>query len=227
MPAQKLYEHAEHWEDELAAVQGVIESASTTVRLVIEPGAHAAESLRTARAGLALQGCRIDAVVANRLLPTGSADPFLAALSGRQQATLKEIHEEYAQGAATVRELPHLGRDIQGPDDVAELAGWEALVPEAPEAAGAEGRAPDPWTVEDRLAEDGVLLWLLPLPGARREGLDLVRRGDELIVSVRPFRRVLPLPSALRRCAVSGAGLRDGVLRVRFTPDPALWPKSL
>ncbi|MFE7118315.1 ArsA family ATPase [Streptomyces sp. NPDC057654] len=226
MPAQKLYEHAEHWENELAAVQGVIESAATTVRLVLEPGAHAADSLRAARAGLALQGCRIDAVVANRLLPTGSADPFLAALSGRQQAALKDLHEEAtksAAGGAAVCELPHLGRDIQGPDDVAELGGPDALLPEA---VGAEGRAPDPWTVEDRLADDGVLVWLLPLPGARREGLDLVRRGDELIVSVSPFRRVLPLPSALRRCSVSGAGLRDGVLRVRFTPDPALWPKS-
>ncbi|MEV0281054.1 ArsA-related P-loop ATPase [Streptomyces sp. NPDC050610] len=234
MPAQKLYEHAEHWERELAAVQGVIESASTTVRLVVEPGAHAAEALRAARAGLALQGCRIDAVVANRLLPTGSADPFLAALSGRQQTALKEIHEEYGQAAATVCELPHLGRDIQGPDDAAELAGRcvttaggaSAAPGLAPGTAGPDDRAADPWTVEDRLSEDGVLVWLLPLPGARREGLDLVRRGDELIVSVSPFRRVLPLPSALRRCTVSGAGLRDGVLRVRFTPDPALWPKS-
>ncbi|MFH8980247.1 ArsA family ATPase [Streptomyces varsoviensis] len=238
MPAQRLYEHAEHWDGELAAVQGIVESAATTVRLVVEPGAHAAESLRAARAGLALQGCRVDAVVANRLLPTGSADPFLAALSGRQQTALKEIHEaaeEYAHGTAARCELPHLGRDIQGPDDVAELAGRcvtaagddaaRALVPEA--RAAREGRAPDPWSVEDRLAEDGVLLWLLPLPGARRDGLDLVRRGDELIVSVGPFRRVLPLPSALRRCAVSGAGLRDGVLRVRFTPDPDLWPKGL
>ncbi|MEV0265974.1 ArsA-related P-loop ATPase [Streptomyces sp. NPDC050617] len=223
MPAQKLYEHAEYAEHELAAVQGVIESAATTVRLVLEPGAHAADALRAARAGLALQGCRVDSVVANRLLPTGSADPFLAALSGRQQTALKEIHEEYANAATAVRELPHLGRDIQGPDDMAELGGFEALglVPET-----RHGRAADPWTVEDRLADDGVLVWLLPLPGARREGLDLIRRGDELIVSVSPFRRVLPLPSALRRCSVSGAGLRDGVLRVRFTPDPALWPKS-
>ncbi|MEU2208153.1 ArsA family ATPase, partial [Streptomyces hygroscopicus] len=99
-------------------------------------------------------------------------------------------------------------------------------------AVGAPGArpdrpAPDPWTVEDRLADDGVLLWRLPLPGADRDGLGLVRRGDELIVTVGPFHRVLPLPSALRRCTVSGAGLREGWLQVRFTPDPDLWPKRL
>ncbi|WP_445517130.1 ArsA family ATPase [Streptomyces sp. NEAU-174] len=264
MPAQKLYETAERWERELAAVQGVIESEATTVRLVVEPGPLADRALRTARAGLALHGCRVEAVVANRLLPTGTSDPWLAALSGQQQDALKELYEQWAP-AVPVHELPHLGRDPHGlgdphpgephpgephpadshagdrrpadsrsaephsgdgvrraPADLADLArvvGAPAARPDRP--------APDPWTVEDRLAEDGVLLWRLPLPGADRDGLSLVRRGDELIVTVAPFHRVLPLPSALRRCTVSGAGLRDGWLQVRFTPDPDLWPKRL
>ena len=68
-------------------------------------------------------------------------------------------------------------------------------------------------------------MWLLPLPGATRDRLDLVRRGDELVVDAAGFRRIMPLPSALRRCTVAGAALRDGALRVRFAPDPALWPR--
>ncbi|ASQ94119.1 ArsA-related P-loop ATPase [Streptomyces sp. 11-1-2] len=242
MPAQKLYETAERWERELAAVQGVIESEATTVRLVVEPGPLADRALRTARAGLALHGCRVEAVIANRLLPTGTSDPWLAALSGQQQDALKELYEQWAP-AVPVRELPHLGRDPHGVGDPRGAeprpgtdgvdaqrapAGLAALAG----AVGAPGArpdrpAPDPWTVEDRLADDGVLLWRLPLPGADRDGLGLVRRGDELIVSVGPFHRMLPLPSALRRCTVSGAGLRDGWLQVRFTPDPDLWPKRL
>ncbi|MFE1977715.1 ArsA family ATPase [Streptomyces hygroscopicus] len=289
MPAQKLYETAERWERELAAVQGVMESEATTVRLVVDPGPLADRALRTARAGLALHGCRVEAVIANRLLPTGSSDPWLAALSGQQQAALKELYEQWAP-AVPVLELPHLGRDPHGigdaqgggdahgggdprgaggphggggpygaggprPADSGPVgpgamdpasvdpgaadpgAGGDARRAPAGLAAlasavGAPGArpdrpAPDPWTVEDRLADDGVLLWRLPLPGADRDGLGLVRRGDELIVTVGPFHRVLPLPSALRRCTVSGAGLREGWLQVRFTPDPDLWPKRL
>jgi len=86
--------------------------------------------------------------------------------------------------------------------------------------------APPPWSVEDRLATEGHLLWRLPLPGATRDALDLVRRGDELVVDVAAFRRIIPLTSALRRCTVSGAALRDGVLQVRFTPDPQQWPEK-
>lgn len=112
--------------------------------------------------------------------------------------------------------VAHLGRDPRGADDLAALA-----APAAPAPAG-----PVRWPVADRIAEDGVLVWHLPLPGARRDTLDLVRRGDELTVTAGPFRRVVPLPSALRRCTVDGAALREGELRVRFRPDPELWPRS-
>ncbi|MEU5050955.1 ArsA-related P-loop ATPase [Streptomyces sp. NPDC021096] len=225
MPAQLLYDTVERWQQELTAVQQVIEAPGTTVRLVAEPGALAADALRTARAGLALQGCRIDSLVANRLLPQDSADPWLAALATEQAAAHRALCEEFLADGVTVRDLPHLGRAPRGPADLGDLAARATLPREDHEAAVA-GPPADPWTVEDRLATDGMLVWRLPLPGADRDGLGLVRRGDELIVGVGPFRRVLPLPSALRRCTVSGAGLRDGALSVRFIPDPDLWPRS-
>ncbi|MEK8170392.1 ArsA-related P-loop ATPase [Streptomyces sp. M19] len=122
MPTRKLYETAARWDAELAAVQGVIESETTTVRLVTEPGPLAAVALRTARAGLALHGARVEALVANRLLPTGSADPWLAGLSGQQQAALKELYESW--GPDAVRELPHLGREprLAQPETLTALA---------------------------------------------------------------------------------------------------------
>ncbi|MDT3399045.1 ArsA-related P-loop ATPase [Streptomyces sp. B1866] len=240
MPAQKLYEAAGRWEVELAAAQDAVESAATTLRIVVDPGPPSVRALRAARAGLALHGCRVEAVVANRLLPTGSADPWLAAVSGAQQAALKELKELCeAEPAVPVRELPHLGREPRLADGA---GGPYAGVHSSPYADGGEpglsvlaaaagapgdrpgGPAADPWTVEDRLAADGELVWRLPLPGADREGLGVLRRGDELIVTTGPYHRVLPLPSALRRCTVAGARLRDGELRVSFAPDLALWP---
>ena len=71
-----------------------------------------------------------------------------------------------------------------------------------------------------------MLVWHIPLPGAIREELDLIRRGDELVITASAFRRIVSLPSALRRCTVSGAGLREGELRVRFAPAPGLWPAA-
>ncbi|WP_188267622.1 MULTISPECIES: ArsA family ATPase [unclassified Streptomyces] len=215
MPAQWLYEATARWEAELAAVQDIVEAPGTTVRLVLEPGPAALRALRTARLGLALQGLALDTVVANRLLPAGSADPWLAGLADRQRRHLAELRAAAVE--ETVTELPHLGRDPHGPGDLALLA----------PAHPAPAPLPVPeWTVEDRRAEDGVLVWHIGLPGAVKGELSLIRRGDELLLGVGPFRRNLPLPAALRRCTVTGAGLVDGDLRVRFTPDPGLWPRT-
>ncbi|MBZ4318763.1 ArsA family ATPase [Streptomyces huiliensis] len=219
MPAQRLYELAGRWDAELAAVQDVLDAEDTAVHMVAEPGPLTADALRSVRAGLALHGRRIGALVANRLLPD-AADPWLAGLAEAQRAALKGLREEYGDEGVPVVELPHLGADAVGPgglDRLAAVAGTEPV----------SGPVPLPLpVVEDRLADENLLVWRLPLPGAARDRIGLVRRGDELIVSVGPFRRALALPSALRRCTVSGAGLRDGALCVRFTPDPDLWPRT-
>ncbi|MFE2091124.1 ArsA family ATPase [Streptomyces sp. NPDC059460] len=269
MPAQWLYETAARRDAELASVQALVEDRSTTVRLVAEPGPAAEDALRTARTGLALHGLRVDTLTVNRVLPRHSSDPWFADLAAQQEKCIDHWYEEWVP-AASLCEVPHLGRDPQGLDDLSlldtssacttfEAAGtggglfaWDGLAVELDDRP--DGRAQDPWWIEDPNAPDGhdelreplrgrpdatvsprpavgedgdgVLVWCLPLPGAVKEDLQLVRRGDELLLTVGPFHRIVPLESGLRRCTVFGAALTDGVLRVRFTPDPALWPRT-
>lgn len=211
MPSEWLYDTAGRWDVELAAVEAVLADRNTSVRLVAEPGPAGADAVRAAGLALALRGLRPDVLLANRVLPESVEDTWLAGLGVQQRKTLDEW-----QGAYDVHHVPHLGHDPRGTDDLAALA-----VP----GVNAVGSTVE-WPVTDRLAEDGVLVWHIPLPGAIRDDLDLVRRGDELVVTVGRFRRIVPLPSALRRCTVAGAALREGELRIRFTPDPDLWPQG-
>ncbi|MFJ8866147.1 ArsA-related P-loop ATPase [Streptomyces sp. NPDC102473] len=217
MPAQWLYEAAARKDAELAAVEALIEDNATTVRLVAEPGQAAGEALSSARTGLALHGLRVDALVATKVLPRHSGDPWFADLAAGQEKCLDHWQQEWAPGTP-VSETAHLGREPRTAEDLALLAG--ACAPDHREP----GHAGDPWWTEG--AGDGVIAWCLPLPGAAKEDLRLVRRGDELLLTAGPFHRTVRLESALRRCTVSGAALTDGVLRVRFTPDPALWPRT-
>lgn len=211
MPAQWLYETAARWDVELAAVEAVVADRNTFVRLVAEPSPAGDDAVRTAGLGLALRGLRPDVLVANRILPEAAGDSWLAGPVAQQRKVLASWQESY-----DVREVAHLGRDPRGADDLAGLA-----VP----GVKAEPSTVE-WPVTDDLAEDGVLSWHVPLPGAVRDELDLVRRGDELVVSAGQFRRIVSLPSALRRCTVDGAALREGELRIRFVPDPQLWPQT-
>ncbi|WP_037668954.1 ArsA family ATPase [Streptomyces griseus] len=212
MPSEWLYETAARWDLELGAVEAVVADRNTAVRLVAEPGPGGADAVRTARLGLALRGLRTESLFANRVLPEDGAGPWLAGLVAQQRKVLAEWQGEHG----AVRTVTHLGRDPRGTDDLAALT-----VPGVN-----PGASPVEWPVTDRLADDGVLIWHVPLPGAIREEIDLVRRGDELVVTTGQFRRIVPLPSALRRCTVDGAALREGELRVRFAPDPRLWPQA-
>ncbi|PWI10647.1 hypothetical protein DIZ27_09525 [Streptomyces sp. NWU339] len=228
MPAEWLYETAARWDTELAAVEAVLADRDTAVRLVAEPGPAGADAVRAAGLGLALRGLRTDVLVAGRLLPEDVEDGRLVALVAQQRKTLDEW-----RGTYDVHPVAHLGRDPRGPDDLAALA-----VPGVPAVEGTQAWVewpvtglPHSWLSSSGeppapAADDGVLVWHIPLPGARREELDLIRRGDELTVTAGPFRRTVPLPSALRRCTVDGAALREGELRIRFRPDPRLWPRT-
>ncbi|WP_405873627.1 MULTISPECIES: ArsA family ATPase [unclassified Streptomyces] len=214
MPSEWLYETAARWDTELAAVEAVLADRHTVVRLVAEPGPAGADAVRDAGLALALRGLRPDVLVANRLLPESAADGLLAGLVVQQRKVLEEWQESY-----DVRPVAHLGHDPRGTDDLAALAASGVLDVN-------DTTSTVEWPVVDRLADDGVLVWHLPLPGAIRDDLDLIRRGDELVVAAGQFRRIVPLPSVLRRCTVDGAALREGELRIRFAPDPDLWPET-
>ncbi|MFF7354849.1 MULTISPECIES: ArsA family ATPase [Streptomyces] len=210
MPADWLYETAARWDVELAAVEAVLADRDTVVRLVAEPGPAGADAVRAAGLGLALRALRTEALIANRVLPEATGDSWFSSLLAQQRKTLADWQDE----PYDVHPVPHLGRDPRGTDDLGALD-LPAVNPSP---------APPEWPVADRIAEDGVLVWHIPLPGAIRDELDLIRRGDELVITAGPFRRLVPLPSALRRCTVAGAALREGELRIRFAPDPGLWP---
>ena len=76
--------------------------------------------------------------------------------------------------------------------------------------------------------------WFLdvPVPGARLEdvGVSMTDDGD-LVVDLGPHRRVMTLPSVLRRCDIAGATLdltdRGQVVRVRFDPVLDRWTSAV
>ncbi|MFG3049739.1 ArsA family ATPase [Kitasatospora sp. NPDC048239] len=215
MPADWLYEARGTAGRVLAEARAAITAPGTSVRLVVGADAHPYGELHRVRAGLALHGHRPDAVVVHGALPAAaveSPDGWLAALAHRRQEELSAL--------TAASDVPVL---VTGLAEITLEAVADRLYGAGP---GPRPLTAEPWAVEDRLAEDGLLVWHLPLPGAERADLDLVRRGDELVVGLGAHRRVLVLPSALRRCTVAGAGLHDGVLAVRFAPDPALWPRG-
>ena len=219
-PADGVIDAVGRLTDQLREVRGVLTDPGTSVRLVLTPEAVVVAEARRSLTSLSLFGYRVDAVVANRVFPAAGADTWRAGWVAAQSAQLAEVEASF--GSLPVLRAPYRATEPVGFDQLADFASdlygtaesFDALGP--PDAASAV----DPLLVE-RSGEEFVLS--LALPFAERSELDLVRSGDELVLTVGPYRRILALPSALRRCTVVGAALRDGRLRIRFEPDPALW----
>ncbi len=215
MPSDAVFDVVGRLADDLADVRGLLTAPSTSVRLVLTPESVVVAEARRTLTSLALFGYRVDGVVANRVFPADGADEWRARWVRAQAAQLAETERSFAP-------VPVLRSAYQA----AEPVGVEALVEFAEDLyAGIDDPFADPPEQEllevERSGREFVLSIALPL--AERTDTELVRSGTDLVVTVGSYRRILALPSALQRCTVVGAVLREGRLRVRFEPDPALW----
>jgi arsenite/tail-anchored protein-transporting ATPase len=218
VPRDGVLAAVERLHRDLADVRALLTSPATSVRLVLTPEAVVVAEARRTLTSLALYGYAVDGLVVNRVFPA-SDEPFLAGWVAAQAVQLAAVRAD--AGGLPVREQGYRSSEPVGLAALTAL-GEELYGDEDPAAPAAD--RPDPLRVE-RDGEHFVLA--LPLPLARRDDLQLARTGDELVLTLGGHRRLLALPSVLRRCTVAGAVLAEGVLRVRFAPDLDLWPVAL
>jgi arsenite-transporting ATPase len=215
IPPDNIFEALLRLNDDLAAVRQLLaDPAITSVRLVLTPESVVAAEARRTFTALALYGYSVDLVVANRVFPAGE-DEWRAGWAKAQQVQLAAIRESFA--GLPVRELPYRAAEPVGAESLREVAG-ELYGDDDPSALG----PPQELLRVDTDGTDFVLVMALPL--AARGAVDVARAGDDLVVTVAGHRRVLTLPSVLRRCDVVSGDFDGSRLRVRFRPDPNLWP---
>ncbi|HVB26554.1 MAG TPA: ArsA family ATPase [Mycobacteriales bacterium] len=218
MPRERVFDAVELLHRELGEVRRLlVDPTCASVRLVLTPESVVLAEARRTLTSLSLYGYRVDAVIANRVFPPGG-DPWRAGWVAAQSRLLDEVHSSFAP--LPVFTAPYQPVEPVGADALLNLAEEVYASSENPFVLPT---GPDPVTIE----RDGEEFeFVIALPHADRSELDLVRRGDELVLTVGSYRRVLALPAALRRCDITGAMLRAGRLRVRFRPDPKLWARS-
>jgi len=219
LPPDSVFAAAERLSNELADVRSMlIDSAVASVRLVLTPETVVIAEARRTLTSLSLYGYRVDGVVANRVFPATDGDDWRAGWVDAQREQLAAVRASFA--GLPIWESAYAAAEPVGIAALAELA--DATYGDSDPLALNE--TPDPLTV-DRVSSDEFVM-SIGLPHADRSDVELVRKGDDLVVTVGSYRRVLALPSVLQRCAVDGAGLRDGQLRVRFRVDDQVWMKS-
>jgi arsenite-transporting ATPase len=194
--------------DGLEGVRALLtDGERSTIRLVVNPEKVVIAEARRTATYLSLFGYRVDAVVANRLLPDAVTDPWFKAWRDTHADHLAAIEDGFAPLPVLRAELA--ADELVGTSCLRAFA--EALYDGAePTSVMHEG---EPLSVERRGAD---LVLSIALPFADRDELEVARRDDELLVRVGPHRRAIVLPDSLRRRNVGEAQLRGSRLDVTF-----------
>jgi arsenite/tail-anchored protein-transporting ATPase len=221
LPGVQVLETLRRWRESLLDIQSVLAAEGTSVRLVMTPERVVIAESRRTLTSLGLYGVAVDQVVVNRVFPEADQrsthTDWLAGWNEAQQRGLSEVRRSFEPLPIAI--LPFVAREPVGVDALAALA-------EARTGDVGDVLATSPVQGMRVRPQDGGYILTLPLPLVKAAEVDLKRRDDELLISVGDQRRVLSLPSVLRRCLVTGATVRNATLRVRFVPDEKVWPKA-
>ena len=210
MPHDTVFGAVERLHSELEEVKEILSGKQTSVRLVLTPERVVVAEARRSLTTLSLFGYQVDGVLANRVFPTVDADEWRARWVAAQGAVLADVEQSFTG-------LPVWRSAYRSSEPV----GVEELRAFAAEAYGDDDPLATPTgepPVTVRRTEEGALL-RLALPFAEKGDVDLGRHGEELLVTVGSYRRVLVLPMALRQQHVVGARLEAGGLEVRFATE--------
>jgi arsenite-transporting ATPase len=210
MPGDAVFDAVVRLHVELDEVRELLTGPDASVRIVLTPESVVLAEARRSWTTLSLYGYRVDGVVANRVFPAEGADDWRAGWVLAQDEVLAEVEESFAG-------LP-LWRSEYRPG---EPVGVTALRDLAAETYGdtdplavPEGDGPFRMT-----SHAGATVLHLALPLAGRADVDLARNGDDLVVTVGSYRRLLTVPAGLSRHRVAGARVEDGELQVRFVEE--------
>jgi arsenite/tail-anchored protein-transporting ATPase len=208
LPSEAVFGDVKRLSESLIAMNGILrDTATASVRLVMNPDRMViGEAMRTFTY-LNLYGYLTDAVIVNRIFPA-EVGPYFGAWRGRQQEHLALVEEAFAP--VPVLRAPYFAEEVIGPAMLARLG--DALFGGL-DAAGVFGRRV---FQELELGEDGGAVLRLVLPFAQKGDITLKKIGPELVVRVDGQKRTIMLPAALATHKARSASFADGALEVAF-----------
>lgn len=210
MPRDSVFDAIERLHRDLEEVHGLLTGDDSSIRLVLTPETVVVAEARRSLTTLSLFGYRVDGVVANRVFPHAGSDAWRAQWVQAQSQVLGEVEQSFV--GLPIWRSEYQPREPVGPDQLADFA--SALYGEDDPLTAPTGEGP--MTIS-RTSNGTVLR--IALPFVAKSEIDLARHGDELVVTVGSYRRLIALPAALTRQVVAGAGVEDGALRVRFRSE--------
>jgi arsenite-transporting ATPase len=208
IPDDRIFAAIERLHRNLESVRRLLtDEEHASVRLVVNPEKMVIAEARRTYTYLSLFGYRVDAVIANRIIPDEVTDAYFKKWKDIHAEHLETIEESFApvpilraklfeQEMVGVELLERMGEEVYGDQDAVAILHRD-----------------NPIVVKKR---GSFFVLSMRLPFAERGNLDIHRKGDELYIRVGSYKRNLILPQALQRLEVKQARFVEDGLEVRF-----------
>jgi arsenite-transporting ATPase len=208
IPDDRIFAAVERLHRNLEVVRRLLtDERQASVRLVVNPEKMVIAEARRTYTYLSLFGYRVDAVIANRIIPDEVNDPYFGKWKDIHAEHLQTIEESFQpvpilrarlfeQEMVGLDLLERMGEEVYGDGDVTKVLHRDNPI---------KVRKRGPWYVLS-----------MRLPFTERDELDIHRKADELYIRVGSYKRNLILPHALQRLEIKHARFTEDGLEVRF-----------
>lgn len=179
----------------------------SSIRLVAIPEKMVVEETKRNYMYMNLYNFHVDALFINRVLPDNLENDFFSEWTVLQRTYREELKECF-QGVK-VYEIPWYSEELAGVKALERIS-EEILNDSNIFAIGISGDR------EQFIENEKGYLLKLPLPGGKKENMDLYQSGTDIIIKIDNFKRSIPIPNVLRNYTVTGAKMENEVLSVQF-----------
>ncbi len=212
MPGETVFDAIERLHQEMAEVQALLSGPEASVRLVLTPEQVVLAEARRTLTTLSLFGYCVDGVVINRVFPDGGADAWRAGWVAAQREVLIDVADSF--GSLPQWQAAYLATEPVGPEALVAFADSVYADGDPLERGISDGGAARAG-IRFESTTDGTLV-RCALPFVTRSEVDLMRHGEELVITVGTYRRLITLPTGVSGMKVASAGVREGELQIRF-----------
>lgn len=208
LPEDDYFDAIQRLFERLEGIEKLLQDPKvTTARLVTNPEKMVLKETQRAFTYFHLFDLTVDAIVVNRILPSGVRDAFFAGWREAQQGYIEEAESYFAPVPLWHVELGR--REVLGAAELGRLA--RKLF---------KGKDPAAVFFTEKAFEftksDGRYVLSIRAPFLKSGEIDLMKNHDELIVRVGSFKRFVALPRRVAALEPSTATLEGGHVRIVF-----------
>ncbi len=191
----------------------LVKSTMTSVRIVTNLEKMPILESERALTFMNLYGLTVDALCVNKIIPDDIKDPYFEKWKETQHKYMERIENTFYP----IKILKiHLQQE--------EVIGLKLLEQIATDMYGAKGDPSEIYSQERSFTIDtdieGNLIMIINLPFSKKEKTEVRKKGEELIIHVGDYKRILLLPKIAQNMKIASARFEEKKLILKFAKKP-------